>query len=76
MRLALVHARMTLLVFGRHPAFAVPTLLLPTLFFALFGLPDRRVPHPVVTASFAAYSTCNGESWPDQSLTCMVLSTV
>src|SRR5205085_853756 len=31
-RLALLHARMTLLVFGRHPAFAVPTLLLPTLF--------------------------------------------
>jgi len=55
-RLALVHARMTLRVFGRHPAFAVPTLLLPTLFFALFGLPDSRVPHPVVTASFAAYS--------------------
>jgi ABC-2 type transport system permease protein len=47
---------MTLLVFGRHPAFAVPTLLLPSLFFALFGLPDRRVSHPVVTASFAAYS--------------------
>jgi ABC-2 type transport system permease protein len=51
-----VHARLTLLVFGRHPAFAVPTLLLPTLFFALFGLPDRRVPHRVITASFAAYS--------------------
>jgi ABC-2 type transport system permease protein len=55
-RLALVHARLTLLVYGRHPAFAVPTLLLPTLFFALFGLPDHRVPRPVVTASFAAYS--------------------
>jgi ABC-2 type transport system permease protein len=55
-KLALVHARMTVLVFGRHPAFAVPTLLLPTLFFALFGLPDRRVPHQVITASFAAYS--------------------
>jgi ABC-2 type transport system permease protein len=55
-RLALAHARMSLLVFGRHPAFAVPTLLLPTLFFALFGLPDDRVPHRVITASFAAYS--------------------
>jgi ABC-2 type transport system permease protein len=55
-RLAVAHARITLLVFGRHPAFAVPTLLLPTLFFTLFGLPDRRVPHQVITASFAAYS--------------------
>lgn len=56
MRLALVHARMTLLALGRYPTFAVPTLLLPTLFFVLFGLPDSRVSRPVITASFTAYA--------------------
>jgi ABC-2 type transport system permease protein len=56
MRLALVHARMLLLAFGRYPTFAVPTLLLPTLFFVLFGLPDSRTPHRVITASFTAYA--------------------
>lgn len=56
MRLALVHARMTLVAFGRYPTFAVPTLLLPTLFFVLFGLPDSRASHRVITASFTAYA--------------------
>jgi ABC-2 type transport system permease protein len=56
MRLALAHARASLLAFGRYPTFAVPTLLLPTLFFALFGLPRSQVPHRVITASFAAYA--------------------
>jgi ABC-2 type transport system permease protein len=55
-RLVFAHARLTLAAFGRHPAFAVPTLLLPTLFFALFGLPATHVQHRVITASFAAYA--------------------
>jgi ABC-2 type transport system permease protein len=55
-RLALVHARMTLLAFGRYPTFAVPTLLLPTLFFVLFGLPDSHESRRVITASFTAYA--------------------
>lgn len=56
MRLALLHARMTLLGLARYPTFAVPTLLLPTLFFVLFGLPDSNVSHAVITASFTAYA--------------------
>jgi ABC-2 type transport system permease protein len=56
MRLALVHAHVTLLALGRYPTFAVPTLLLPTLFFVLFGLPDSDVSHAVITASFTAYA--------------------
>ena len=56
MRLAFVHARAILVSFGRYPTFAVPTLLLPTLFFALFGLPNSHVPHRVITASFTAYA--------------------
>jgi ABC-2 type transport system permease protein len=56
MKLTLAHTRVTLLALGRHPTFAVPTLLLPTLFFVLFGLPASRVSHPVITASFTAYA--------------------
>ncbi len=56
MRLALVHARATLLGLGRYPAFAIPTIVLPTLFFVLFGLPNSHAPHRVIAASFAAYA--------------------
>jgi len=56
MRLAAVHARMTLLAFGRYPAFVVPTLLLPTMFFLLFGLPNKHAAHAVLAGSFAAYA--------------------
>jgi ABC-2 type transport system permease protein len=55
-RLAAAHARLALLAFGRYPAFAVPTLLFPTLFFVLFGLPNDHVAHRLLTASFAAYA--------------------
>jgi ABC-2 type transport system permease protein len=55
-RLAFVHGRATLLALVRYPTFAVPTLLLPTLFFTLFGLPASHVEHRVITASFAAYA--------------------
>jgi ABC-2 type transport system permease protein len=55
-RVALAHTRATLLGLGRYPAFAVPTLLLPTLFFVLFALPNGHVPHRMLTASFAAFA--------------------
>src|SRR5207248_2621211 len=42
--------------FGRYPAFSIPTVLLPTLFFVLFGLPNSHAPHRVLAASFAAYA--------------------
>ncbi len=45
-----------LLSFGRYPAFAIPSVLLPTMFFVLFGLPNSHTPHRVVAASFAAYA--------------------
>lgn len=56
MRLLLAHTRATLLAYGRYPTFAVPSLLLPTLFFVLFGLPSSTAPHFVITASFTAYA--------------------
>lgn len=56
MKLALAHARALLLGFGRYPAFVIPTLLLPTVFFVLFGLPNKHASHRVLGASFAAYA--------------------
>jgi ABC-2 type transport system permease protein len=56
MTLALVHARAHLLQLARYPAFAIPTLLLPALFYAFFGLPQRHTPANVLLASFAAYA--------------------
>ncbi len=56
MRLVLAHARATLVALGRYPTFSVPTLVLPTVFFALFALPNATVPHVVLTASFAAFA--------------------
>ena len=45
-----------LLSFGRYPAFAIPSVLLPTMFFVLFGLPNSHASHRVIAASFAAYA--------------------
>ena len=56
MKLALVHARAQLLAFGRYPAFAVPTLLFPTMFFLVFGLQNKHAAHRVIAGSFAAYA--------------------
>ena len=56
MKLVVAHTRATLLTLLRYPTFAVPTLLLPTLFFVLFGLPQSGVSHAALTASFTAYA--------------------
>ena len=56
MTLALVHLRSQLRQLARYPAFLVPTLVLPTAFFVLFGLPRREVDAAVLMASFAAYA--------------------
>ena len=56
MTLALVHARAQLRQLLRYPAFAIPTLLLPALFFAFFGLPQRHTPPNILMASFGAYA--------------------
>lgn len=51
-----MHARAQLIAFGRYPAFAVPTLLFPTLFFLVFGLQNTHASHQVIAGSFAAYA--------------------
>lgn len=56
MTLALVHLRVQVLQLARFPAFLVPTLVLPTAFYALFGLPRQHVDDGVLMASFCAYA--------------------
>ncbi len=56
MRLALVHARVQLLQLARYPAFAIPTLVLPALFYGFFGLSQPHASPNVLMASFAAYA--------------------
>jgi ABC-2 type transport system permease protein len=55
-RLTFVHARSATLELLRYPAFSVPTLALPAIFFALFGLPRADGRADVLLASFAAYA--------------------
>jgi ABC-2 type transport system permease protein len=56
MKLALVHARYGTLELLRYPSFSVPTLTLPAIFFAFFGLPRAHGRADVLLASFAAYA--------------------
>jgi ABC-2 type transport system permease protein len=56
MRLVLVHARFGTLELLRYPSFSVPTLALPAIFFAFFGLPRAHGRAEVLLASFAAYA--------------------
>ena len=56
MRLVLVHFRASMLELLRYPSFSIPTLLLPAVFFLVFGVPFGGAhPHEVM-ASFAAFA--------------------
>lgn len=55
-RLALLHARVSTLELLRYPTFSVPTLALPAVFFAFFGLPRAAGRAEVLLGSFAAYA--------------------
>jgi ABC-2 type transport system permease protein len=56
MRVLAAHVRAQTVELARYPAFAVPTLLFPALFFLLFGLPRAGGRASVLTASFAGYA--------------------
>jgi ABC-2 type transport system permease protein len=56
LRLSLLHAWMSTVELLRYPSFSVPTLALPALFFAFFGLPRAHGRAEVLLASFAAYA--------------------
>ncbi len=56
MKLAFLHARAATLELLRYPSFSVPTLALPTIFFAFFALPRAEGQADVLLASFVAYA--------------------
>lgn len=56
MKLVLLHARAQTLELLRYPSFSLPTLALPAIFFAFFGLPRAGGHADVLLASFAAYA--------------------
>ncbi len=56
MRLVLVHARAMTVELLRYPAYLVPTLLLPTVFFLFFVSPESRVAATARMATFAGFA--------------------
>jgi ABC-2 type transport system permease protein len=55
-KLALVHARAMTLELARYPAYVVPTLVLPTVFFLLFVSPGPRLEATARMATFAGFA--------------------
>jgi ABC-2 type transport system permease protein len=56
MRLVLMHTRASILELVRYPAFSVPTLTFPALFFLLFVAPRRDADPTLLLASFAGFA--------------------
>ena len=56
MRLVLLHARAATLELLRYPAFSVPTLAFPALFFLLFVAPRSDADPNLLLASFAGFA--------------------
>ncbi len=56
MRLVLLHARASTLELLRYPAFSIPTLAFPALFFLLFAAPRSDADPNLVLASFAGFA--------------------
>jgi ABC-2 type transport system permease protein len=56
MRLALLHARTLTLELGRYPAYVVPTLLFPVMFFAFFVVPAPGAAPTARMAVFAGFA--------------------
>jgi ABC-2 type transport system permease protein len=56
MRLAVLHARAMTLELARYPAYFVPTLVLPSVFFLFFATPGAHRDATVRMASFAGFA--------------------
>jgi ABC-2 type transport system permease protein len=56
MRLVLEHARATTIELARYPAYLVPTLVLPTVFFLFFAAPAGAAGASVRMATFAGFA--------------------
>jgi len=55
-KLVLLHARASTLELLRYPAFSVPTLAFPALFFLLFVSPRTEADPTLLLASFAGFA--------------------
>jgi ABC-2 type transport system permease protein len=55
-RLVAAHARAQTVGLLRHPSYSVPTLALPAVFFAFFGLPRAAGRGDVLVVSYCAYA--------------------
>jgi ABC-2 type transport system permease protein len=55
-RLVIAHARVLTLELARHPAYTVPTLALPTIFFLFFGAPGGAAGIGPRMAGFAGFA--------------------
>jgi ABC-2 type transport system permease protein len=55
-RLVLLHARVGTLELLRYPAFSIPTLAFPALFFLLFVAPRTDADPNLLLASFAGFA--------------------
>jgi len=60
MRLAVLHARAMTIELARYPAYVVPTIALPTVFFIFFAFPDERSYSTVRMATFAGFAAIGG----------------
>jgi ABC-2 type transport system permease protein len=56
MTLAFAHARAMTVELARHPAYVVPTLAFPAVFFLFFAAPGRRADADVRMATFAGFA--------------------
>ena len=56
MRLALAHARAMTIELARYPAYVVPTLVLPAVFFLFFAAPGGAAGASVRMATFAGFA--------------------
>src|SRR5258708_1394473 len=56
MRLTLLHARVMTLDLVRYPAYVVPTIVFPTVFFIFFAFPGARSDSTVRMATFAGFA--------------------
>jgi ABC-2 type transport system permease protein len=56
MRLVLVHARAMTIELARYPAYVVPTLVLPTVFFLFFAAPGGAAGASLRMATFAGFA--------------------
>ena len=56
MSLVLIHARAMTRELARYPAYVVPTLLFPTVFFLFFAVPGAEKFATIETAAFAGFA--------------------